>query len=222
MITVHAQCGLRSAGNRGGRWIGRICALRLVATRGGVERRVLDVVAHAADVVLAHRLDVEQRAAVVEMELAVPAVVHGVAEVHELRRGADVELQALEDGDDVDALVLQRLLHALGVDRAGAHPLLDGDLQHLLAAEIADDPGHSGPVDQLPDQQQFGYQRRELVVRQCGVPTCHGGSLPDVHLHGVVDIALLVLALRPSPRPSCAWRPSLTTPSSFEPSGKPT
>lgn len=30
---------------------------------------------------------------------------HGVAEVHELRRGADVELQALEDGDDVIALI---------------------------------------------------------------------------------------------------------------------
>ena len=65
---------------------------------------ILDVVAHAADVVLTHRLDVQQRAAVVEVELAVPPVVHGVAEVHELRRGADVELQALEDRDDVVAL----------------------------------------------------------------------------------------------------------------------
>ena len=134
--------------------------------RGGVERRVLDVVAHAADVVLAHRLDVEQRAAVVKVEFAVPAVVHGVAEVHELRRGADVELQALEDGEHVVALVLQRLLHPPGVDRAGAHPLLDGDLQHLLAAEIADAPGHAGAVDHLPDQQQFGHQRGQLVAGQ--------------------------------------------------------
>ena len=31
MITVHAQCGLRSDGVRGGRWMGRTCALRLVA-----------------------------------------------------------------------------------------------------------------------------------------------------------------------------------------------
>ena len=104
--------------------------------RGGVERGVLDVVAHAVDVVLAHRLDVQQRAAVVEVELAVPAVVHGVAEVHELRRRADVELQALEDRDDVDALVLQRLLHPLGVERAGRRPLLDRDLQHLFAARM--------------------------------------------------------------------------------------
>ena len=144
-----------------------------MATRGGVERRVLDVVAHAPDVVLAHRLDVEQRAAVVQVELAVPAVVHGVAEVHELRRGADVELQALEDGDDVDALVLQRLLHPLGVERAGRRPLLDGDLQHLLAAETRDAPSHSGPVDELTDQQQLGHQRGELFARQRGVPTCH-------------------------------------------------
>ncbi len=102
--------------------------------RGRVERGILDVVAHAADVVLAHRLDVEQRAAVVEVELAVPAVVDGVAEVHELRRCADVELQALEDRDDVVALVAQCLLHPLRVDRAAAHPLLDRDLQHLLDA----------------------------------------------------------------------------------------
>ena len=137
MITVHAQCGCWSDGVLGGRWIGRTCALAIGGQRGGVEGRVLDVVAHAADVVLAHRLDVEQRAAVIEVELAVPAVVHDVAEIHELRRGADVELQALEEGEDVDALVLQRLLHPLGVERAGRRPLLDRDLQHLLATETA-------------------------------------------------------------------------------------
>ena len=36
MITVHAQCGCRSAARsaeaRGGRWIGRTCALGLEAT----------------------------------------------------------------------------------------------------------------------------------------------------------------------------------------------
>ena len=137
MITVHAQCGCWSAGVRGGRWIGRTCALRLVATRGGVERRVLDVVAHAADVVLAHRLDVQQRAAVVEVELAVPAVVHGVAEVHELRRRADVELQALEDRDDVDALVASAP-SASAWCRAGWTPAHSSIAicSHLLAAPM--------------------------------------------------------------------------------------
>lgn len=121
--------------------------------------------AHAAHVLVAHRFDVEQRAAVVEVKLAVPAVVDHVAEVHELRRGADVELHALEDGGHVVALEFQRALHAFGVDRAGA-VLLDGDLQHLLAAEITDAPCHSGSVDHLADQQELRQQGRELGARQ--------------------------------------------------------
>jgi hypothetical protein len=32
IVTVQAQWGLRSAGSRGGRWIGRTCAFGLVAT----------------------------------------------------------------------------------------------------------------------------------------------------------------------------------------------
>jgi hypothetical protein len=110
-------------------------------------------VAHSEDVLVAHRLHVEQRTAVVEVEFAVPAVVDGVAEIHELRRGADVELEALENGWHVVAFVVQRPLHALGVYRAGARPLLDGDLQHLLATECLDTPGHAGAVDHVPDQQ---------------------------------------------------------------------
>ncbi len=136
MMTVHAQCGWRSDGRPRRPVDGPDLALAVGGQRGGVERGVLDVVAHAADVVLAHRLDVDQRTAVVEVELAVPPVMHGIAEVHELRRGTDVELQSLEDGDDVDALVLQRLLHPLRVERAGRGPLLDRDLHHLLATEI--------------------------------------------------------------------------------------
>ena len=165
MMTVHAQCGCRSDGVRGGRCSGRTWACDVGRHRGGVERRVLDGVAHAEDVLLAHRLHVQQGAAVVQLEFAVPAVVDGVAEIHELRRGADVELQTLEDGDHVVALVFQRLLHAPGVDRAGTRPLLDGDLHHLVAAERADTPGHPGTVDHLPDQQQLGHQIR---------PAAHG------------------------------------------------
>ncbi len=76
-----------------------------------VERRILDVVAHATHVILAHRFPRPAAPAVVEVELSVPAIVHGVAEVHELRRCPDVELQALEDRDDVGTFVAQRLLH---------------------------------------------------------------------------------------------------------------
>jgi len=102
----------------------------------------------------------------VEVEFAVPAVVHGVTEVHELRRGTDVELHALEDGGHVVAFEVQRALHALGVHRAGARPLLDGDLQHFRVAELLDAPGHAGPVDHLPDQEQFGDQHGELLTGQ--------------------------------------------------------
>ena len=72
MITVQAQCGCRSAGTRGGRWIGRTCAFGLVAT--AVASKVGSSMSWhiAAHVVVAHRLDVHQRAAVVEPELAVP------------------------------------------------------------------------------------------------------------------------------------------------------
>src|ERR1700755_864101 len=109
----------------------------------------------------------------VEVELAVPTVVHRVAEVHELRRGADIELKALEDRDDVDAFVLERLLHPLRVNRAGTHPLLDRDLQHARMTERLDAPAHSGSVDQLSDQQQLRHQSCELVAREAPEYTCH-------------------------------------------------
>ena len=148
---------------------------RVGGHRGRVEGRVLDVVAHRADVVGPHRLDVHQRTAVVEVELAVPRVVHGVAEVHELRRRSDVELQPLEDRDHVATArrrggVAEGVLHPPGVDRRGRRPFLDGDLRHLLTAERRDAPGHAGPVDQLPDQQQLRDQCGELVPREVGVP----------------------------------------------------
>src|SRR5271168_711318 len=119
--------------------------------RCGVERRILDGVAHTEDVLVAHRLHVEQRTAMVEVELAVPAVVNGVTKIHELRRSANVELQTLENGGHVDALVVQSALHAFGVDRAGAGPLFDGDLHHLFATELLDAPRHARAVDHVPD-----------------------------------------------------------------------
>lgn len=124
---------------------------------------------HPEDILFAHRLHVEQGAAVVQLEFAVPTVVDRVAEIHELRWRTDIELQALENRGHVVALVVQRFLHAPGVDRAGARPFLDGDLHHLVAAERGDAPGHPGPVDQLSDQQQFGNQDDELVTGQLRV-----------------------------------------------------
>ena len=143
---------------------------------GGVEGGVLDVVAHAAHVVLAHRLDVEQRAAVVEVELAVGLVVHGVAEVHELGGSADLELHPLEDRGDAGALEAEGALHAAGVDRAGRRPLLDGDLGHAGGAERADAVRHPGAVDEVPGEQQLGHEHGELLAGQLGVATRHRTS----------------------------------------------
>jgi hypothetical protein len=142
---------------------------RICCHCGRVEGRVLDGVAHSEDVLVAHRLHVQQRAAVVEVELAVPAIMDGVTEIHELGRRTDVELQALEDRRHVIALVVQRPLHALGVDRAGAGPFLDGNLHHLVTAKLLDAPGHAGAVDHVSDQQELGHQNRQLLAGQLGV-----------------------------------------------------
>ena len=92
MVTVQAQCGWRSAGVRGGRWTGRIRSCGFVAHPVASKVGSLDVVAHGDHEVVAHRLHVHQGAAVVEVEGAVPVVLHLVAEVHELGRCPDVEL----------------------------------------------------------------------------------------------------------------------------------
>ncbi len=130
MVTV--QCAVRrTVGGHPGRPVDR--AYPGVAVGGGgrgVERGVLDVVAHRDHVVGAHRLDVHQRAAVVEPELAVVVVDHWIAEVHELGRRPDVELQPLEDGLDRVPLEPECPLHPPGVERARAHPLVDGDVAH--------------------------------------------------------------------------------------------
>ena len=163
MITVQAQCGCRSADDRGGRWIGRTCARALVAT--AVASKVGSSMSWhiERDVVRAHRLDVHQRAAVVELELAVPRVVDGVPEVHELRRRADVELEPLEDRHHVGRPRSRAPAASAGC-RSGdaAGPLLDRDLRHLLAPERGDAPRHAGAVDQLADQQQLGQQDGQL------------------------------------------------------------
>ena len=205
MITVHAQCGCRSAGVRGGRWIGPDLRPAVGGHRGGVEGRVLDVVAHAADVVLAHRLDVEQRAAVVEVELAVPAVVHGVAEVHELRRRADVELQALEDRDDVVALVASAP-SASAWCRSGWHPSTPRSRsaasprgRKCLMHQAIPERSISWPISSSSGTSMASCSRDRL-----GVPTCHRECSPSASSRAALTLAFLSSPLAASPRPSCA------------------
>ena len=136
---------------------------------GGIEGRILDVVAHPPHVLLAHRLDVHQRTAMRELELTVARVRHRVAEVHELRRRADVELQPLEDRDDVVALELERPLHSFRVDRAGSAPLLDCHVAHAVRPECDEYMGESGAVDQVACEEQLGQQPGELCMRKSGI-----------------------------------------------------
>ena len=113
----------------------------------------------------------------VELEATVLRVVDPVAEVHELGRGADVELQALEDRHDVVALEPQRPLHAARVDRAGAGPLLDRDRGHPVGPERLGAPRHPGAVDQVAGQQQLGDEDGELLAGEIVVAAGHDAQI---------------------------------------------
>ncbi len=141
--------------------------------RRGLERRILDVVAHGDDVVGAHGLDVHQRPAVVEPELSVVVIGDPVAEVHELRWRADVELHPLEDGLDRVTPEAQGALHAPRVDGTGSHPLGDGDVAHHVAPEGADEVRHPGPIDQVTGQQVLGDQEGQLVPAEAARSRAH-------------------------------------------------
>ena len=107
--------------------------------RGRVERRVLDRVAHPDHALVAVRLDVDQRAAVLEPELAVQRIVHLVVHVHVLVHEADVELQRLHDRGHVVALDAHEAAHAVRVHRARAHPEVDRDLVQVVERPARDD-----------------------------------------------------------------------------------
>ena len=96
--------------------------VRVGRARGRVERRVLDVVAHAVHEVLAHRLDVHERAAVVEPELAVLArsSTRYWKSMNWCGR-ADVELDVLEDRRHVGVAEV-RARAACGASRSGSPP----------------------------------------------------------------------------------------------------
>ena len=133
---------------------------------GGVEGGVLDVVAHGLHVVRAHGLDVHQRSAVDQPELAVVVIGDHVPEVHELGGRADIDLHPLEDGLHRVALETQRLLHAPGIDGARTPPLFDGDVAHDVTTEGADQMGHAGSVDQVTGQQILGSEPGKLVTAE--------------------------------------------------------
>lgn len=119
--------------------------------RSGVERGVFDVVTHPDHAFLTERLGVEKRAAVVEPELAVLVVAHGVRHVHVLMHEPDVELERLHDRGHVVALDAHERAHAVRVDRARTHPQIDGDVVHLVeAAGTQHHLREDGPVHEHP------------------------------------------------------------------------
>lgn len=100
----------------------------------------------------------------VEMELGVVVVVDGEAEVQELERPADVELDVLADGGHRWGLEVQEGLHATAVDGTGPHPLGDGDLGHPVSAVALDEMGHPRAVDHVATQQELTDQQRQVTV----------------------------------------------------------
>ena len=133
---------------------------------GRVEGGVLDRVTHAVHVFLAHRFDVEQRAAVREPELAVVRVVDAAAEVHEVRGGADVELDVLQDRRNIAVAEVERALRTQRIDRARGHPLFDRDLLHLLARTTRVHERHTDAVLEMSVQEPLPTEHGELGARQ--------------------------------------------------------
>ena len=95
-------------------------------------------------------------------------VEHLAAEVHELVRRADVELEVLHDRRDVAVREVERVLGADRVDRARAHPLDDGDLLHRLAGPALVDERHADPVLQVAVQQPLAAEHRRAPAARGG------------------------------------------------------
>ena len=179
ITTRQWQCG-RPVGRDAGRAVDRPhLRVRVGGARGRVEGRVFDVVAHAVHELFAHRLDVHQRAAVVEPELAVLRVVDLVPEVHELMRRADVELDVLEDRRHVGVAEVERALRAQRVERARGHPLLDRDVEHVLAGVTGEHERDADAVLEMAVQQVLAAEPGEGAAREVGERQASGSNGPE-------------------------------------------
>jgi len=98
---------------------------RVRRQRRRVERRIFNGVAHVEHLRLAERFDVDEGTTVKEPELAMQRIRHAVGHVHVLVTETHIELQCLHDRRHVVALNAHHLTHAIGIDRAHAHPLVD-------------------------------------------------------------------------------------------------
>ena len=210
MNTSQWQCGIRSAGVRGGRWTGRQRARGLLAT--ALASKVgssmwWHIETTAASPYCSTSSSAPQCASQnAPRSGALEPIVH----VHVLVREADVELEALEDRLDGVAGEAHLALHAARVDRAGTHPLVDGDRLARLGADLHVHVRQRGAIEEVAEQHVLAAEHRELGAGQTG----------DVdHARGVASSRRRAPAMRvgagavaPSARPDRAadtGRPSL-------------
>ncbi len=157
--------------------------------RRHVERAVLDVVAHVGDHGVAEWLGVHQRAAVGQLEVAVRLVDQFVVHVHVMVREAGVELEHLEDGRDAIPLDVHDLTQPVAVDRAGAGPLLDGQLLDGLGPVAQADGGAHGPVEQMDDEPVLADQPDQGLLGEV--------LIVEVGIEGARVVVALVHMCRP-------------------------
>src|SRR4029453_15175846 len=164
--TPPRQSGARAAGERGGRRNGTARGPGIRPPRTRVERGILDGVTHGPHRRLAVLLDLEQRAAAHQPEVAARLALEVVVHVHVLMREADVELEALEDRPDAVAGEPEEALHAPGVDGARPHPLLDRDRLARLGTDLEVHVGERAAVQEMAEQHVLAADHRQLGARQ--------------------------------------------------------
>ena len=95
--------------------------------------------------------------------------------VHVLVREADVELEALEDRLDAVAGEAHLALHAARVDRAGTHPLVDGDRLARFRADLHVHVRQRGAIEEVAEQHVLAAEHRELGAGQtCDIDHARG------------------------------------------------
>ena len=185
---VQWQWGARSFGHARRAMDRADARARVRGVGGGVEGRIFDVVTHADDARLAVGLDVEQRAAVAQPELAAGRALELPADVHVLVREADVELERLHDRVDPVSLDAHQTPHASGVDGARAHPLVDGEVVHRARILRRDrDVGHQRTVEEVPEVHGLEGDREQGRPGQLVEGEGHAASLYDLHCSSYVN-----------------------------------
>ena len=90
---------------------------------------------------------------------------------------ADVELQVLQDDVDGVAPEAEQLLGPHRVDRAGGHPLVDGDVLGALAVDaVLEQQWYADAVLEVAVEQVLPEEHRELAAVERGEGGVRGGG----------------------------------------------